>query len=73
MMEKYYKRALLGRAKVADGVVRIPKRVIENFGIKKGDVLEFYPQDTVFPDKEAENLMAVLIVRATTAGGTSFG
>jgi bifunctional DNA-binding transcriptional regulator/antitoxin component of YhaV-PrlF toxin-antitoxin module len=69
---EYYKRALLGKSKVADGTIRIPKRIMENYNIKKGDTLQFYPPDVELPDREMSNILAVLIVRATTAiGGTA--
>jgi bifunctional DNA-binding transcriptional regulator/antitoxin component of YhaV-PrlF toxin-antitoxin module len=68
-LKEYYKRALIGKSKVADGIIRIPKRVIENYNIKKGDTLEFYPPDVDLPTERISDIMAVMITRATTSFG----
>jgi len=73
MSQKYYKRLLLGRSTVANGTIRIPKRVIDNYQIKKGDFLEFYPPDADLPDKKIEDIMAVMVVRATEMATVTIG
>ncbi|MEM2293296.1 MAG: hypothetical protein QXX41_08475 [Nitrososphaerota archaeon] len=56
----------MGKSTISNEHIHIPRQVIRNYALKNGDQLEFYPHDTVFPDREAPNLIAVLIVRATT-------
>jgi bifunctional DNA-binding transcriptional regulator/antitoxin component of YhaV-PrlF toxin-antitoxin module len=74
MLKEYYKRALIGKSTVANGTTRIPKRVIENYNIKKGDQLEFYPSDADLPNERIDDIMAVMITRATTSMAvTTFG
>jgi bifunctional DNA-binding transcriptional regulator/antitoxin component of YhaV-PrlF toxin-antitoxin module len=66
-LKEYYKRALIGTSKVADGIIRIPKRVIENYNIRKGDTMEFYPADADLPNERIDDIMAIMITRATTS------
>jgi hypothetical protein len=62
-----YKRHRIGKSTIANEHIHIPRQVIRNWTLKNHDQLEFYPHDTIFPDKETPNLMAILIVRATTS------
>jgi len=66
-MREYYKRTLLGKSTVSNESIHLPKRVRENYNLKKGDQLYFYPPDVDFPDDKLPNMLAVLIVRATTS------
>jgi len=41
----------------------IPKSVRKNYKIEKGDIFEWYPPDTEFPEDAFEHVIAVLVVR----------
>jgi len=59
-------RGKIGEVKFSEsGVIRVPKSVARFFLLKPGDNLEFYPPETDFTVEETENLMAILIRRAT--------
>jgi len=72
MLRRNYKKYRIGKSTIAGDAIHIPKQVKENYQLKKGDILEFYPSDTDFPDDLMDDIMAVLIVRATTYA-TTFG
>ena len=56
----------IGKATVSSrDTMHLPKSVINYFGIRIGDILEFYPPETDFSAKETEDLIAVFIRRMT--------
>lgn len=69
----HYKKYRIGKSTVSGEHIHLPRQVIRNFSIKNRDQLEFYPHDTIFPDSETPNLMAVLVVRATTTATVEVG
>lgn len=59
-----YKRFSLAETKISlKGSIHIPKKVIVNYRIKDGDILEWYPPTVDIPDKEVEDCMIVKIRR----------
>jgi len=73
LLQERYRRYRIGKSTVADETIHIPKQVIENYALKKGDIWEFYPPDVNFPDEESDNLIAILIVRATEMATVTIG
>lgn len=61
--EFLYRRNRIGKSKVSDGSLNLPKQVSENYNIQPGDILEWYPCQTDFPDEKETEILAILIVR----------
>jgi len=58
-----YRRNRIGKSKVSDGSLNLPKSVADNYNIQPGDILEWYPCQTDFPDEKEAEILAILIIR----------
>lgn len=60
---EFYRNYRIGSSKFSDGTINVPKQVVQNFQLKAGDQLEWYPCATEFPDNLETDILALLIVR----------
>jgi len=61
-----YKRLMLGKSQLSYGdAVHIPKQVVKNYELKKGDTLQWFSGsfDVDFPDSELPNLIVIIVER----------
>lgn len=61
--ESLYRNYRIGKSKVSDGALNLPKQVADNYNIQPGDILEWYPCSTDFPDNRERDVIAILIER----------
>lgn len=62
-----YKTTQIGKSKVSGCQINVPVQVMRNFGLKTGDILEWYPCSTEFPDEKERDVIAILIMRKEKA------
>lgn len=58
-----YQTYRIGSSTISGSQVNIPIQVMKNFKLRNGDILEWYPCATEFPDEKENEVVAVLIMR----------
>ena len=58
-----YQTYRIGSSTISGSQVNVPIQLLKNFNLKNGDVLEWYPCATEFPDDKENEVVAVLIAR----------
>jgi len=58
-----YKTYRIGVSTISDQQINVPKQVMQNYSLKKGDILEWYPCGVDFPDELEKELIAMVVVR----------
>ena len=62
--EQFYANFRIGKSHITKrGNMNIPKQVMMNYSLRKGDILEWYPCGVEFPDPFEKDVIAILIVR----------
>ena len=59
-----YQTFRIGASKISGVQINIPAQVMKNFALTNGDMLEWYPCSTDFPDDKEKEVIAMLIVRS---------
>lgn len=69
-----YKRLMLGKSQISYGdAVHIPKQVIKNYELQKGDVLQWFSGsfDVDFPDSQIQNMLVIIIAKIERKNGNA--